>query len=305
MPRLPVAVVVPLRAAVPDVELMAHLRALSEEVDQVIVVDGSPRDVRHAHRKALRGAAAHLRAEVDVPNGKVANVCTGLRHARHDVVVVADDDVRWDRPTLESALDRLGSAAVLRPQNFFDPQPWHAWWDTGRTLVHRTLGGDWPGTLVVRRSFLPGGYAGDCVFENLELVRTVRANGGEEVVAQDVMVPRRPPTPRKFLEQRVRQAYDELARPLLLVAELAVLPVAVLGGRRARVALAVTALALAEAGRRVPGGRSRWPVTTSLAAVPWLAERAVTSWLAVAARLRGGVRFGPARLRHAAHRSGG
>jgi hypothetical protein len=49
-----------------------------------------------------------------------------------------------------------------------------------RTLLNRASGGDWPGTLGVRRSALQrtGGYDGSAMFENLELVRG-EAHAGE------------------------------------------------------------------------------------------------------------------------------
>ena len=98
-------------------------------------------------------------------------------------------------------------------------------------LLNRLTGGDWPGTLGVRRSILraTGGYDGRAMFENLELVRTVLAAGGTEAVPLDLHVARRPSTTRHFWSQRVRQAYDELARPRRMAAQLAVLPLAVVG----------------------------------------------------------------------------
>jgi hypothetical protein len=171
-------------------------------------------------------------------------------------------------------------------------------------LIARALGGDWPGTLVVDRSVLmrAGGYDGAALFENLELVRTLQASGGTERVALDLLVARRPPTTRHFLGQRVRQAYDETARPPYLLAGLAVAPAVALGGRRAAVVIAGAAIALAEAGRRRAGGRRAFPATAALWAPCWVAERAVTSWLAVAAWAMGGVRYGSVRLPLAAHR---
>ncbi len=100
----------------------------------------------------------------------------GVLRSRHERVVVADDDVRYDPLTLARVVEALDDADLVRPQNVFDPAPWHARWDTGRTLLNRALGADHPGTCAVRRSTFVrmGGYDGDVLFENLELARTVR-----------------------------------------------------------------------------------------------------------------------------------
>ena len=63
-----------------------------------------------------------------------------------------DDDVRFDRPGLERVVDLLATHHLVRPQNYFSPLPWHALWDTARTLINRAPGPDYPGTLAVRRS---------------------------------------------------------------------------------------------------------------------------------------------------------
>jgi hypothetical protein len=235
--------------------------------------------------------------------GKVGGVMTGLHRARFPNVVIADDDVRYDREGLERIERLLEDADVVRPQNVFSSWPWHAWWDTGRSLIARAFDGDWPGTLGVRRDVLvdAGGYAGDVMFENLELVRTVRATGGREVVALDLFVRRAPPTAAHFWRQRVRQAYDEFARPARLGAALAVLPIAVAGGRKAVVGLALGAVLLAETGRRRRGGRRVFPAWSSLAGPVWVAERSVTAWLAVGSRItHGGIRYGDRVLPRAA-----
>jgi len=36
----------------------------------------------------------------------------------------------------------LAGADLVGPQNFFDPLPWHARWDSARTLLNRASGGD-------------------------------------------------------------------------------------------------------------------------------------------------------------------
>jgi hypothetical protein len=288
-----------------DGQLGRYLEALSGRME-VIVVDGSPEEVSRAHR-LLWPSCRQLSPDpaFECANGKVWGVLTGLREASYEKVVIADEDVRYDRTSLERLLAHLDRAEVVRPQNYFEPSPWHTQWDTARTLLNRATGGDWPGTLGVRRSLLQaaGGYDGDCLFENLELVRTVLAAGGREEVPLDLYVARRPPPAAHFLSQRVRQAYDEFARPWRLVLQLSFLPLSVLLSRRPGLLLAFVGLtwAAAEAGRRRSGGERYFPFGATLMAPLWLAERGICSWLAVFCRLRyGGVRYHGRILRRAA-----
>jgi hypothetical protein len=288
-------------------ELTDYLRRLASWIE-VTVVDGSPSELFTAHAATWDGLVRHV-APRPWPgaNGKVAGVVTGVRAARRDRVVVADDDVRYDRAALERVLDLLDEADMVRPQNVFRPAPWHARWDTGRTLLNRAVWSDYPGTFGLRRAtFLAmGGYRGDVLFENLEMMRTVRAHGGREHRADDVFVVRRPPTAAHFWSQRPRQAYDDLAQPWRLLAALAVWPVVVEGvvhrrGRRLAV-LAAAVTAIGEVGRRRAGGRAVFPPTAALWSPVWVLERGLFSWLALDARIRrGGVRYGDARLRTAA-----
>lgn len=302
--------ILPIRCeqAEPSDELAAYLRWLATQIE-VIVVDGSPAPVFAAHTAAWGDSVRHIppAPELAARNGKVQGVLTGLRAAQHERVVIADDDVRYDAPALARLVALLDDAAVVRPQNYFEPLPWHALWDTARTLLNRISGGDWPGTLAVRRSVLQatGGYDGNVLFENLELVRTVRAVGGREAVPLDLFVRRAPASTRHFWSQRVRQAYDEFARPLRCAVSLAVLPLvlALALTRRLRVlaASAAALVGLAELGRRRDGGQQVFPAVATLLAPAWVMERAVCIWLALGSRiLIGGVRYRGGVLRTAA-----
>jgi hypothetical protein len=285
--------------------LADYLRSLAGV--QTIVVDGSDADVFAAHALAFPASVLHVAPDQTIAgvNGKVRGVLTGLRYAAHERVVVADDDVRYTPWSLRAVVIALDRADVVRPQNYFWPAPWHAVLDASRSLINRALDGDWPGTLAFRKSFLPRGYDADALFENLELVRTVRARGGRESVRYDLFVRRLPPSAPHYMSQRVRQAYDEFARPVRLGAALAIIPLAVyaLGtGRADWIAAGVaSSQALALFGWFRGRAYRYFSLLSVLAAPLWVLERAVCAWLALYERVRfGGVRYAGRVVRRAA-----
>lgn len=285
-------------------ELTAYLRRVRDWID-VTVVDGSEPELFAVHAAAWEGLVRHVPVAVTAgANGKVRGVLTGIRLARHERIVLADDDVRYGLDELAAVVAALDGADLVVPQNHLVPAPWHARWNTARTLLNRGLGRDYPGTYGVRRSILErtGGYDADVLFENLEMERTIRAAGGVVRLRPDLYVGRRPPTARHFRSQRVRQAYDDFAQPGRLVAEACLLPLLVWASRRpaALLTVLVVSAAIAERGRRRHGGADVFPPDRLVWVPLWLGERAVTVWLAIAARCRGGVRYAGGRVHRAA-----
>lgn len=300
-------------AAVIPLELTQYLDGLGRNprLAEVIVVDGS---IPHVFADFHARCAGHVRHVPVHPrfaqcaNGKVAGVLTGLRLARTPLAILADEDVRYDEGALDGMERALDAADVVRPQNYFHPLPWHASLDTARMLINRVTGGDWPGTLGVRCCVLErtGGYDGNVLFENLELVRTVRAAGGREARPLNLFVRRLPPRSHHFWSQRVRQAYDEFARPVRLCLWLGLLPASIWFGLRRPRAWALLAplipMLIAEAGRRVGEGDRVFPGRAVLMAPVWVLERALCSWVAVAARVGlGGVPYRGRVMRQAAN----
>ncbi|MBA3628245.1 MAG: glycosyltransferase family 2 protein [Actinobacteria bacterium] len=309
---LPLSYVLPLKwiGESDRAELSRYLERLKNLVAEVIVVDGSEPGDFAVNAATWRPFVRHMSPDTGLSftNGKVLGATIGIWAAGYEKIIVADDDVRYDRNALSRLVNLLDHADLVRPQNHFRrPMPWHAHWDTARTLLNRAAGADYPGTLALRRSlFLAmGGYDGNVLFENLELIRTVERNGGRVESPLDLYVERLAPTRARFFSQRVRQAYDDFALPFRMAVWLAVVPVVlwVAWNRRWRSAtwLAGAAVAFAETGRRRASGRAVFAAHASLLAPVWVLERGVCAWLAVLCRLRGGVTYGDARIKKAAN----
>ncbi len=309
--RTHLSYVLPFRSAGEDDihELTTYLTWLSGEVE-VIVVDGSEAAAFALHRDKWSNHVVHISPNnaLHHANGKVNGVITGVALASCERVIVADDDVRYDAQGLSEMARRLDGADLVRPQNYFEPRPWHAVWDTGRSLLNRSFWVDYPGTLGVRRSALlqAGGYDGDVLFENLEMIRTIEAADGVCSSAPGLYVRRLPPGTRRFMTQRIRQAYDDLAQPLRLLTFLAIGPAVIAGVRRRRLWLLAASLCatigIAERGRRRAGGRRVFPAAASLVAPLWVIERALCVWVALGLRIfRGGVAYGDERIGHSAN----
>jgi hypothetical protein len=64
--------------------------------------------------------------------------------AAHDKVVIA-----------------LYQAEIVRPQNYCARDTWHT--DSGRALLNRVTGGDWPETFALCRTILHSAYSGRLV----------------------------------------------------------------------------------------------------------------------------------------------
>lgn len=291
-------------------ELAAYLERIASQCAEVIVVDGSEPGVFAGNAAAFDQRVLHVPPAEDESwlMGKVSGVRTGVKLASRERVVIADDDVRYDLAALRRAAELLDEHDLVRPQNYFDRLPWHARWDTARTLLNRGCGRDYPGTLAVRRSRMlaMGLYDGDVLFENLELIRTVRAHGGRTASPLGLYVARVPPSASHFWGQRTRQAYDDFALPLRMALWLAVVPLLLCSAWKRRPALAAgpaaLSVAVAERGRRRDGGAAVFPASSSLLAPVWILERGICAWLAVLQRLRfGGVRYGDSVIPLAAH----
>jgi hypothetical protein len=288
----------------------AYFQFLRKEVDDVIVVNGSPAPVFEPFDERWGSLVRHTRVDPQYRflNGKVNGVHTGTALAATEKIVLADDDIRYSAENLSEMEAMLDRFELVRPQNFLRPLPWWAMLEAARMLLNRAVlkEGDYPGTCGYRKSafYRVGPYDGDVLFDNEEIVRHFAAQGASVGYAVNCFILKRPPTLSKWWEQRPRQAYEDFVMKAKTVFFLSLLPglalAAIGGGVKAFGAIsfviAASAIGLAIRGRY---GRARavvpWPVV--LAAPLWLLERAFSVWWALYWRcVKGGYPFGDALL---------
>jgi cellulose synthase/poly-beta-1,6-N-acetylglucosamine synthase-like glycosyltransferase len=287
-------------------EFKSYFSLLASVGCEVLVVDGSPPAVFAAHREIWKGACRHATVDPQYKylNGKVNGIHTGIALAAHDRVILADDDIRYTPEDVRRMIGLLDSQEMVRPQNYLRPLPLWARTEAARMLINRAWlrEGDYSGTLGVRRSAMLrfGHYDGDVLFDNEEIVRHFRLHGARIAYARDFFVLKRPPTFRKWVEQRPRQAYEDFvmrAKTLFFILLPPVLSITgLLSGWRWAFALAalVACGATFLASRGLSDGAARcFPRWVCLYAPLWIAERSASTYWAIYWLVRyGGYPFG-------------
>ena len=283
-----------------------YFRMLADAGCEVLVVDGSPPEVFAAHSEAWRGVCRHAPVDPQYKylNGKVNGIHTGVALASRERVILADDDIRYTAADVRRMSGLLDAFEMVRPQNYLRPLPLWARTEAARMLINRAwiAEGDYPGTLGVRRDAMRrvGHYDGDVLFDNEEIVRHFRARGARVCYARDFFLWKRPPSFRKWVEQRPRQAYEDFvmrAKTLFFAALPFAFAAAWLAfGWRGALAfvLAVAAGSALLAARGLGDGAARFfPAWVCAYAPLWVFERTLSTYWAFYWRAaRGGYPFG-------------
>jgi hypothetical protein len=293
-------------AAVID-ELADYFRLLRGSGCEVLVVDGSPPAVFARNAEAWDGLCEHVQVDRTFGwlNDKVNGIHTGVSLSRCEKIILADDDIRYTPESLSRVIQLLDRFEVVRPQNFLDPLSWWARLEAARMLINRATlrAGDYPGTCAfLRQSMLAAGpYDGDVLFDNEEIIRHFAQCGAQIRYAVDLFVRKVPPSFRKWIEQRPRQAYEDFGLRAKTAFFLAVLPlflgcILFLGAKSILFCLgglSLFSMAIALRGWMRGRARERFAVSTILFAPLWVCERALsTYWALYWFLVRGGYPFG-------------
>jgi hypothetical protein len=288
-------------------DLAEYFGELAREGCEVVVVDGSSPEIFAQHNRAWRKLCRHVTVDRKYTylNGKVNGVHTGIDLASCENIILADDDIRYTSADIRRACELLKRHDMVRPQNYLAPLPWWGKMEAARMLINRGVlrTGDYPGTCAFRRSacLRVGHYDGDVLFDNEEIVRHFILNGADVCYALDFFILKRPPTLRKWFEQRPRQAYEDFDMRAKTVLFMSLLPsTSILGffnGTAAALSfffgVAICAAVLAGRGLLRDRAYKFSPAHVILYAPLWLLERSLSVYWALYWRLvHGGYPFG-------------
>jgi hypothetical protein len=287
--------------------LAVYFDALASAGCDVLVVDGSPVEVFEQHAAIWRSVCRHESVDRSFGylNDKVNGIHTGVRLASSEKIVLADDDIRYEPAEIERVCELLDKFEVVRPQNFLSPLPWWGRMEAARMLINRATlrTGDYPGTCAFRRSAMlrVGPYDGEVLFDNEEIIRHFARAGATVNYAANLFVRKRPPTFRKWIEQRPRQAYEDFGlrgkTALFLSLPLFAAWIGVAFGWKSFLAyllmVSIAGVALTAAGRsRGPASR-HFPLSVCFFAPLWILERSASTYSGLYWHFsRGGYPFG-------------
>jgi len=299
VPQLNCAYVLPLRRTRFNhgdaASLRLYLATLKEAGCEVIVADGSAPDVFDQYARILDAICRHVPVDrrFGYLNDKVNGIYTGIELASFDRIILADDDIRYSAGNIRSIMRFLDHNDVVRPQNFLYPRPWWAKMETARMLINRALlpAADYPGTCAFRRGRMlaSGRYDGDVLFDNEEIIRHLAQDGCSLACANDLFVRKRPPTFRKWIEQRPRQAYEDFGMYLTTTLFFGLLPFSFLIGVLFGIAglmvfllmLSLLATLIAARGRARGKARQFFPAHCCFFASLWVLERTLSTYWAL------------------------
>ena len=146
-----------------------------------------------------------------------------------------------------------------------------------------------------------GHYDGDVLFDNEEIVRHFVLKGADVCYALGLFILKRPPTFRKWIEQRPRQAYEDFEMRAKTLLFMSLLPLAItlclISGARAALGflsfVSICAVLLACRGLWRNKAYKFFPAYVILYAPLWLLERALSVYWALYWRMaHGGYPFG-------------
>ena len=307
--------------------LRSYFQNVRTAVGEIIVIDGSPPAVFKRHHQVWSVISRHepVDRRFGFINDKVNGIQTGVRLAANDKIILGDDDVRYTRENIEQIVKLLDNFELGRPQNYFgfsrepDNPASHAdksvyatnvvtftaRTEAARMLINRATlrTGDYPGTCAFRRDMFlrASDYDGDVLFDNEELIRHFAGLGRRIAYANDLFIEKRPPTFRKWVEQRPRQAYEDFglrAKTLLFAA----IPIGLIAARLlfgieamlwCLLGVFVVAFITAFLGWSRGEARKFFPLHICLFAPLWLIERSLSTYWAFYWYIRwGGYPFG-------------
>ena len=289
-------------------ECYRELLRADPDVDLIVADDSAP-DVFDRLDRLLGGfpRVDHFRPGLEFrtgANGKTNQVRAAIPRCHGDHVLMIDDDYRPTTETMTLLRAELGQRRVVRAITRLSRPRMTDLVERAGMFTGLALGPDYfCGNLAFDRDLVsPGFPRGDGLFDELTLVRELRTLGAESRMVTEPWYPISSVGDGKFLQQRIRYAYEMLKHPgraLLYVAVAPTLALLLVARPAAAVALAV----VLTIGAALLGLVGQWRYPRLAPAFTWLLAPVYfwfipfAMWLALAFYVTGGMPYGGRRVK--------
>ncbi|WP_372997689.1 glycosyltransferase [Lutispora sp.] len=316
-----ISIIIPIKAKPGDkiINFANYILCLSNELKnyecEIIIADESEDEVSSVLSKMFKKACniKHFIPETSVrigANDKLNGVYAALNYCKYDKVLLLDDHYRLTISTLEKVNNYYDVFDCFKMMPKFHNTPLSVLVDLCGMFVINVLDyrKQYCGHLAFRKSQYDkvGFPSRDALFDEFAMEKHLRINGYNIGFVKDVSLEAiQDITFIKFLEQRVRYAYENLAIPSRFFLYAIVIPITILLGLininySVMFAAAITSfiILIAFIGQ-ILYGMSIAPFYTFLFSPVWFWFYPFTTWISIYKYFKGGVMFGGRKIKRA------
>lgn len=313
------SIIIPIKSkSIGAVESFAgYLAELSSELSgcgvQILVVDESPDDVYSFLDSKLYDCTniEHFVPDSEFrkwKNDKSNGVCAAICRCKNENILLVDDHYRLTKETVYKVAEYYNKYDVFKCMPKFDNAKISVLIDMCGMFVVNMLDyrKQYCGHLAFKKSqFSKNGFpCRDSLFDEFAFEKFLRKCGYKVGFVKDVALEATQNiSVFKFLEQRVRYAYENMCMPVRFLTELSIIPLFIFLFNCSKIYalsffLLLTAFVMAVAfiGQSIYN-KGMYPKTTFLLSPLWYWHYPVTSWVALFCYLTGGVYFGGRKVR--------
>ena len=316
-----ISVIIPIKTNINEglLEFIEHYKGLSNELNndacEIIIADGSDSNSFEFIDRNLQEQIniKHITLEEEIRTGdndKLNGVYAALKQAKYDKILLIDDHFRISRNTIINLNEYFDRYDCFKAMPGFNAFPYSVLVDLAGIFIVNLLDyrKQYTGHLAFRKEhYIASGFPSrDALFDEYTMENHLRKNGYKAGFIRNFGIEAKQDiTFNKFLEQRVRYAYENIAMPIRFIFHLSLLPIMlfllITDVKTSFIIFLLLTLIATVSGLigQLKYGRTIAPKYTFLFSSIWFWFYPITTWIALYKFFTGGIFFGGKKIKKA------